>query len=171
MGISPRNSNHGQASSTPPFRSVGFMLSTLGYTVSRRFHDVLAPLELEPSEFAVLRAVGFSEGQSQQALAQRLNISPSHMVAIVDDLERRELLERRPEATDRRVRTLHLTKAGEKLVAQAFELAKELEQLVSKPLSAKERTQLLDMLDRIAEALDIGPGAHPALREHAEPTL
>jgi DNA-binding MarR family transcriptional regulator len=146
------------------------MLSSLGYAVSRRFHHVLAPLELEPSQFAVLRAVGFSQGQSQQALAQHLNISPSHMVAIVDDLERREFLERRPEASDRRVRTLHLTKAGEKLLAQAFEIAKELEQLVSKPLSAKERTQLLDMLDRIAEALDIGPGAHPALREDAEAT-
>jgi DNA-binding MarR family transcriptional regulator len=169
MRVSPRKSQ-ADAAETPPFRSVGFMLSSLGYAVSRRFHHVLAPLELEPSQFAVLRAVGFNEGQPQQALAQQLNISPSHMVAIVDELERRELLERRPEATDRRVRTLHLTRAGEKLLAQAFELAKELEQLVSKPLSAKERTQLLDVLDRIAEGLDLGPGAHPALREHVEAT-
>jgi DNA-binding MarR family transcriptional regulator len=144
------------------------MLSSLGYAVSRRFHHVLAPLELEPSQFAVLRAVGFSQGQSQQALAQQLNISPSHMVAIVDELERRELVERRPQSSDRRVRTLHLTKAGEKLLAQAFELATQFEQLVSKPFTAKERTQLLDALDRIAETLDIGPGAHPALGEHAE---
>src|SRR5437588_5047089 len=86
---------------TALFRSIGFMLSTLGYTVSRRFHDVLVPLELEPSEFAVLRAVGFGQGQSQQALAEGLHISPSHMVAIVDELERRNLVERRAEASDR----------------------------------------------------------------------
>lgn len=92
------------------------------------------------------------------------------MVAVVDELERRELVERRPQSSDRRVRTLHLTKAGEKLLAQAFELATQFEQLVSKPLTARERTQLLDVLDRIADALDVGPGAHPALREHAEPT-
>src|ERR687886_2993008 len=94
--------------STPPFRSVSFMLSSLGYAISRRFHQVLAPLELEPSEFAVLRAVGVGEGQSQHALAERLRISSSHMVAIVDRLEERALLERRPHERDRRVRTLHL---------------------------------------------------------------
>ena len=33
--------------STPPFRSVAFLLSSLGYAVSRRFHEILRPLELE----------------------------------------------------------------------------------------------------------------------------
>ena len=149
----------------PPFRSVGFMLSTLGYAASRRFHDVLLPLELEPSEFAVLRAVGFGEGQSQQALAARLHISPSHMVSILDELEKRGLVERRAQSGDRRVRTLHLTSKGEKLLAEAFELAKQHEQLLTKPLNAKERAQLLDLLDRIAAALDLQPGAHAALRD------
>ena len=141
------------------------MLSTLGYTVSRRFHDVLAPLELEPSEFAVLRAVGSNQGRSQHALAERLHISASHMVAIVDKLEERALLERRPQADDRRVRSLYLTSAGKKLLARAFALAKEFEQQLTKPLSEKEREQLLGLLDQIADALELRPGAHAALRE------
>ena len=95
------------------------MLSSLGYAVSRRFHQVLEPLELEPGEFALLRAVSASDGEAQNALAERLHISPSWMVAIVDQLERRELLERRPHARDRRVRNLHLTVAGKKLLKQA----------------------------------------------------
>src|SRR5919109_738600 len=120
MVIPPRKSNS-HPRQTQPFRSVGFMLSTLGYAVSRRFHDVLVPLELEPSQFAVLRAVGFGEGQSQQALAENLHISASHMVTIVDELEKRGFVERRPHSSDRRVRALHLTTKGEKLLAQAFE--------------------------------------------------
>src|SRR2546425_881925 len=146
MSITQRKSKN-----EPPFRSVGFMLSTLGYTISRRFHEALAPLELEPSQFSVLRAVGFNQGQSQHALAESLHISPSHMVAIVDELERRELVERRAQPSDRRVRTLHLTTAGEKLLAQALAVAKEFEQLSTKPLGAEERAQLLEMLDRLAE--------------------
>jgi DNA-binding MarR family transcriptional regulator len=141
------------------------MLSTLGYTVSRRFHDVLVPLQLEPSEFAVLRSVGVGEGQSQQALAEHLHISPSHMVAIVDELEQRELVERRAHSGDRRVRTLHLTRAGEKLLGEAFELAKQYEKLITKELGAAERSQLLDLLDRVADGLELKPGAHAALRE------
>jgi DNA-binding MarR family transcriptional regulator len=154
MGVAQRNS-----------RSVGFMLSSLGYATSRAFHRVLAPLELEPSQFAVLRGVGSGEGQSQQALAARLRISPSRVVAIVDDLESRGLLERRPHPSDRRVRNLHLTSRGRELLDQGIELAKQHEQRLGEALTEEERTQLLDLLDKLAAALDLAGGAHAALRE------
>ena len=53
-----------------------------------------------------MRFVAASEGQSQQALAERLGIPPSRMVALVDQLEEMGLLERRPDPEDRRVRGL-----------------------------------------------------------------
>jgi DNA-binding MarR family transcriptional regulator len=151
--------------STPPFRSVAFLLSSLGYAVSRRFHEILRPLELEPGEFALMRAVSASDGTPQNALAERLHISPSWMVAIVDDLERRELLERRPHERDRRVRTLHLTAAGTKLLRQAEREARQFDRRVTDPLSETELEQLLDLLQRVAAGLDLQPGAHAALRE------
>jgi DNA-binding MarR family transcriptional regulator len=141
------------------------MLSSLGYAVSRRFHQVLGPLELEPGEFALLRAVSSSEGEPQNALAERLHISPSWMVAIVDDLEQRELLERRPHARDRRARTLHLTAAGKKLLRQAERQAQEFDRQVTSSLSETELEQLLDLLQLVAAGLDLQPGAHAALRE------
>ncbi len=141
------------------------MLSSLGYTVSRRFHQLLEPLQLEPGEFALLRAVAASEGESQNALAERLRISPSWMVAIVDELERRELLERRPHERDRRVRNLRLTAAGKKLLGQAQREAQRLDGQVTDPLDDAELQQLLDMLDRVAAGLDLPPGAPPALRQ------
>lgn len=150
---------------TPPFRSVAFLLSSLGYAVSRRFHDILEPLELEPGEFALLRAVAASDGEPQNALAERLHISPSWMVAIVDELERRELLERRPHARDRRVRNLHLTAGGKKLLKQAERRARQFDRQVSGPLTEAELQQLLELLQRVGAGLDLQPGAHAALRE------
>lgn len=151
---------------TPPFRSVAFLLSSLGFTISRRFHEILKPLELEPGEFALLRAVAASDGEAQNALAEQLHISPSWMVAIVDDLERRGLLERKPHARDRRVRNLHLTAAGKKLLRQAERLAEGFDRKVSAPLKEPETRQLVDLLDRIAAGLELEPGAaHAALRE------
>jgi DNA-binding MarR family transcriptional regulator len=150
---------------TPPFRSVAFVLSSLGYAISRRFHQVLGPLELEPGEFALLRAVAANEGEAQNALAERLHISPSWMVAVVDDLERRELLERRPHARDRRVRNLNLTAAGKKLLKQAERRAQQFDRQVTDLLSEAELGQLLDLLGRVAATLDLQPGAHAALRE------
>jgi DNA-binding MarR family transcriptional regulator len=150
---------------TPPFRSVAFLLSSLGYTISRRFHGILEPLELEPGEFALLRAVAASDGEPQNALAERLHISPSWMVAIVDELERRELLERRPHARDRRVRNLHLTATGKKLLKQAERRARQFDRHVSDPLSESELRQLVELLQRVSAGLDLQPGAHAALRE------
>jgi DNA-binding MarR family transcriptional regulator len=147
-----------------PFRVVAFSLSSLGYAISKGFKATLAPFDLHPREFALLRAVGFQEGQSQQALGERLQIPRSRMVAIVDELEARGLLERRPNPTDRRVRELHLTKTGRKLIEQAFKQALAYEQRISSALTPKEREQLLDLLERVSTGLGIGPGAHTALR-------
>lgn len=141
------------------------MLSSLGYAVSRRFHQVLEPLKLEPGEFALLRSVAASEGEPQSALAERLHISPSWMVAIVDELERRELLERRPHARDRRVRNLHLTAGGKKLLKQAERNAKQFDRQVTDPLTQTELRQLFELLQRVAAGLDLEPGAHAALRD------
>jgi DNA-binding MarR family transcriptional regulator len=164
MRVTARNSESVEAV-TPPFRSVAFMLSSLGYTISRRFHEVLRPLELEPGEFALLRAVAASDGEAQNALAERLHISPSWMVAIVDELEKRDLLERKPHARDRRVRNLHLTAAGKKLLKQAERQAEQFDRQVGDQLTEAELEQLLDLLDRVAAGLDLQPGAHAALRD------
>src|SRR4029077_17038122 len=101
-------------------------------------------------------------GQTQQALADRLQIPRSRMVSIVDELEARGFLERHPNPAARRVREIHLTAAGRKALDKAFEQAVAYEQNVTSPLDADEREQLLELLDRIASNLGIGPGAHTA---------
>jgi DNA-binding MarR family transcriptional regulator len=148
-----------------PWQSVGFMLSTLGYAVSRGFHHALAPLDLEPRQFAVMRVIGLEEGQSQQALAQRLQIPKSRMVAIVDELEERGLLQRQATPSDRRVYALHLTAGGRKLLRRGLEVATSYEQQVSGSLDPEERDKLLDLLQRIAAALDLPGTAHSALHD------
>jgi DNA-binding MarR family transcriptional regulator len=150
---------------TPPFRAVGFLLSSLGYAASRGFHRKLEPLGLDPRGFSVLRSVGFNQGQSQQALASALAIPASRMVAILDTLEERGLLERRMRDTDRRSRAVHLTDAGNALLKKAFQIAAAHEAYVCEGLSADDRDTLIGLLDRIASHLGLLPGTHQAMRE------
>jgi DNA-binding MarR family transcriptional regulator len=158
----------GEGAGAPPFRSVGFLASSIGYAVSRRFRQTLAPLQLEPREFALLRAVGVAEGQSQQAIGERLQIPPSRMVAFVDALEARSLLERRHNPLDRRTRELHLTVAGRELLGRAFQLAAGLENDLCADLSSPEREQLIGLLQRVGLQLGLPPGAHGA---HSHPAM
>src|SRR4030088_3128371 len=76
-----------------PGAGVGFLISQLGYLISGRLKDLLAPPGLEPRQFLFLLHVAQSQGTSQQALGQALRIPPSRMVSIVDSLERRGLVE------------------------------------------------------------------------------
>jgi DNA-binding MarR family transcriptional regulator len=147
---------------TPPFESLGFTLSTLGFAVAAGFRARLQPLGLEPRDFALMRSVGGAGGQSQHAIAERLRIPASRMVAFIDALEARGLLERRLHPGDRRARALHLTTAGEKLLAEAFEVAAGYERELCEGLPERERGRLLAGLRRVAENLGLPPGVHAA---------
>jgi DNA-binding MarR family transcriptional regulator len=147
----------------PPGGSAVFLLSKLGFDASRRFHEVLTEVELEPRQFGVLNVVALNEGKSQQALAEPLGIPPSRMVAIVDELEDRKLIERRRNPEDRRAHALYLTPKGRKVLGEARRLAMENEQRFTAPLKPHEREQLLDLLRRLAADQDLPLGVHPGL--------
>jgi DNA-binding MarR family transcriptional regulator len=152
--------------STPPAEQlrvpgVAFLLSQLGYYSSRRWKVRLAPLGLDPRQVMVLRRLAGDEGRSQQALGDALQIPPSRMVALVDALEQRGLLRRRPSPSDRRVRTLHLTKEGRRLLGRIMEISVEHEQQLCRGLQPAERGQLLTLLNRLAAEQGLAEGIHP----------
>ena len=148
-----------------PPRSVGFLLSQLGFVGSKGFAAALEPLGMGPREFLLLRFVANSEGQSQQVLAERLAVPPSRMVALVDGLEDAGLVERRPDPDDRRVRGLHLTKKGRTTLERAFKIALAFEQELCAGLDPGEREQLIDLLQKLQAGQVRLRGVHPGLRE------
>ncbi len=145
------------------FDSVGLTISSVGFAVARRFREILEPTSLEPREFALLRAVAVSEGLSQQAIGERLRIPSSRMVAFVDALEARGLIERRHNPLDRRTRALHLTRGGRELLRSAMALALAHEQTLCEQLSAAERATLLELLGRVGSTLELTAGVHSEL--------
>jgi DNA-binding MarR family transcriptional regulator len=146
-----------------PPRSVGFLISQLGFVSSRGFHEALAPAGIDPREFLLLRFVAASSGLSQQALAERLGIPPSRMVALVDRLEEQGLVERRADAEDRRVRALHLTRKGSRVLERAAKIAIEYELQLCVGLEEGERDQLIDLLQKLQPPDLTKRGVHPGL--------
>jgi DNA-binding MarR family transcriptional regulator len=141
--------------------SVGFTLSQLGFATSRRFGRIVATLDLEPRHFALLRAVREADGQSQQAIAERLRIPASTMVSLIDYLERHGLLVRQQHPTDRRSRMLHVTDHGVEVLEQAIRLGAEWERTICSGLSADERDTLLRLLRRVAANIGVGDAELP----------
>ncbi len=146
-----------------PPRSVGFLISQLGFLSSRGFMEALEPVGIDPREFLLMRFVAASEGQSQQALAERLSVPASRMVALVDRLEDAGLVERRPNAEDRRIRELHLTRKGRGVIERAGKIAIDHETQLCAGINREERETLIDLLQKLqANQTELG-GVHPGL--------
>jgi DNA-binding MarR family transcriptional regulator len=143
--------------------SVAFLLSRLGYETSGEMSRALSGLGLELRQFGLLRLLAGAQGGSQRALGAMLNITPNRMVALVDGLESKGLIERRPHPEDRRAYTIALTAAGEEVFGQAMQAAFGVEATVCAPLEPDERTQLIGLLQKLAAARNERPGAMPGV--------
>ena len=148
-------------------RRAGFLLVQLGTHRHRRFAERLAPMGLHPRHFGMLSQLAVNEGQSQQALSNALGIHRSAVVALVDDLEQRGLAERRRDPVDRRAYTLYLTPSGRELLAELERIADDDEAELLMSLDPSERSQLISMLQRVAESQGLTAGVHPNLEPRA----
>jgi DNA-binding MarR family transcriptional regulator len=131
---------------------VAVLLTAVGADVGRRFAALVRPLGLEPRHAAILRAVAADAALSQLRLSAHLDVQPSRMVVLLDELEAKGLIERRVSPADRRVRTIELTKAGRLVLARLKAIGAEHEHLVCEPLTAGQRTQLLGLLQVLARS-------------------
>jgi DNA-binding MarR family transcriptional regulator len=142
-----------------------FLLSQLGAHAASQFAERLSVLELSPPDAGILRLLRMSSGISQQELSGRLGIHPSRLVAILDNLERRELVERRPNPDDRRLYSLHLTKDGGEMLNRIGKVAREHQDALLAALGAEERVQLGGLLQKVADQQGLARGIHPGYQK------
>jgi DNA-binding MarR family transcriptional regulator len=147
-----------------PTAGLAFLLAQVGAHAAGRFAERLAPLKLTPPHAGILRAIKEANGLSQQALGEKLGMFPSRLVAVLDELEQRGLIERRDSPTDRRSYALHLTETGREALEQIGRIAREHQDSLCAALDESEQAQLTDFLKRIAAEQKLAPGIHPGFR-------
>ncbi|AEA24817.1 transcriptional regulator, MarR family [Pseudonocardia dioxanivorans CB1190] len=141
-----------------------FLLAQIGAHAAGRFAERIGALDLTPPQTGLLRAVAAAPGQSQQALASVLGTPPSRLVALVDQLDERGLVERRRNPADRRLHALYLTSAGEELLRRIADVGREHDDAICAALDDGERATLRALLARIADEQGLTPGVHPGYR-------
>lgn len=154
-----------------PFgHAVGFVLSQLGYAVTRMFKSELERVSLEPRQFGLMRAINASQRPSQQALGEILHIPASSLVALLDQLEERDLVRRTVDPSDRRVRLVELTEAGRASLVRAIKIAMSIESTLCKGFTSSEHEALIANLQRLAANMGLKPGVHPAADDDDDAT-
>jgi DNA-binding MarR family transcriptional regulator len=137
----------------------GFLLHDTARLMRRDFERRSRSSGLTRAQWAVLAYLARSEGTSQAALADMLEIEPITLVRLLDRLENAGWVERRSDPADRRVRRLYLTETARPLMEQFQELAAATREAALGGLSEAERHQLTDLLMKVRTNLS---GRDPA---------
>jgi DNA-binding MarR family transcriptional regulator len=98
----------------------------------------LAPSEVSGRELAVLLVITAEPPASQLEIATGMRVDRTTMVALIDELERKGLVERRPDPADRRRNVVALTRAGHTTTRRAAAAADRAERAFLAPLSPDE---------------------------------
>jgi DNA-binding MarR family transcriptional regulator len=130
-----------------------------------RTAEALESLGLTTALFALLNVLGPRDGAIQQELGSAMGVDPSTMVSLIDQLEDKELANRRPRPTDRRAREVVITPKGRRVLEQARRLAMQVEDDVLRGLSEAERRRMLALLRR---AVDSAPPQSPWTAEEGD---
>src|ERR1700694_4343178 len=88
--------------------------------VHAHFGAVVAELDLSPVQARALHELNVDPPISMRELAERLKSDPSNVTGLIDRLEARGLVERRPDPNDRRIKGLALTAAGARMRERLF---------------------------------------------------
>lgn len=133
-----------------------YLESLLGYNARRAAVEIIglflkrmAVYDLRPVDFSVLSLITHNAGISSRQLCTELNILPPNLVGMINTLEKRELILRKPHPSDGRVIGLHLSEIGIKLMKEAEQTAKDLEDDAASKLTATERKTLMRLLQKI----------------------
>jgi MarR family transcriptional regulator for hemolysin len=118
------------------------MLRQLADKEARRFGMTRA-------QWAVLAKVERNEGQKQAELADAMEMAPISLTRLIDRLCDSGLIERRNDATDRRIKRLYLTEAARPLLVKLAVLRTELIDVALGGQSEAEVQQLVEHLETV----------------------
>src|SRR3954468_1579274 len=97
------------------------LLVQLFFTQRANLPPLAAELELSPAQCHVLHLIEPGRPIPMGQLAETLACHASNVTGLVDRLESRGLVRRRPSAADRRVKVLDLTPSGTRLRSQLLD--------------------------------------------------
>lgn len=127
---------------------IGYQLRLAQLAVFRDFERTVGDLGVSPGRVGVLVLVNGNPGITQSRLAEAVGLDRSTLVPVLDDLERRGLVERR-QGMDRRTNGLSLTASGKRLLGRVKRRIEAHERRMVTGMTEREREQLIALLARL----------------------
>ena len=117
--------------------------------IRRRVVEDIKCLGLNPTEFAVLEFIYSKGDQPIQKIGEKVLIASSSITYVVDKLEKKNLLKRKPCPNDRRITYASITTAGNDLMNEVFPKHKQAIQEICAGLDVNEKKMMIEQLKKL----------------------
>jgi DNA-binding MarR family transcriptional regulator len=118
--------------------------------LQKKFAKELAPYHIGWGHFAILMSLYENEGRSQDSLALSRGFDKTMIAKSVVKLEEEDLIQRRIDPVDKRVKRLYLTEKSRKLVPEMERIGLGINEILVKDFDKKESKIILEYLRKIA---------------------
>jgi DNA-binding MarR family transcriptional regulator len=131
------------------YNSLGYEIAMAHKSLRAKFQKVLKPHGVTVQQFEVMRTLKTDSGTTAAQLVERTISDSSTMMVILNRLESKKLIIRRPDEKDRRIKQVYLTKEGQHLVKILMTLANRHNSEMQNCFSAKELQVMKQVLSKI----------------------
>ena len=141
----------------PAGPSLLYAVKQVELAVRAHLDELLRPSGTTVLQYTALTVLGRRSGLTTAELARNSFVTPQTMGDLVTALERRDLVARHPDPRHARRLLISLTPAGQELLTRMESQVRALEERMLGNLTADERAELRDYLNRCRNALADGP--------------
>lgn len=151
-----------------PENAIGFWMWRAAHQYQRVFDRAMEPLQLTHLQFVILAVCGWitevktdpAPGATQREIAEVASVHFAQVSAVLKTLEQKKLIVQRRDKDDTRRRSVTLTFAGVKKVAEAVPIARSLQQRLFGPMEEQKRTRsfLENIVKTLEDAAELEPG-------------
>lgn len=148
-------------------RDLMILLHDVARTLRTRVDRTARMHGMTRAQWIILARLARQPGMSQNEMAAICEVEPITIGRLVDRLEARGLVERRPDPDDRRIRRLHLLPAAKPLVDEITTYRAELNREIAEGLPPGEHAALIEALLHIKNNLTANGAECPKFQSAA----
>ena len=136
-----------------PPHNLGFLVGDIARLMRRAYRERQRRSALTVAQARALVHIARQEGVRQIDLAETLEVQPITLARLIDRLAQAGLVERRPDARDRRAHRVYLTGAAAPHLAAIEEVAASIRADAMRGLDGREAARVIDALQKIHDNL------------------
>jgi DNA-binding MarR family transcriptional regulator len=133
------------------YAAPGYLFRRMQQIAVALFIEECRAFDLTPVQYAALIAIHTHPGIDATRLSAVIAFDRSTLGSVIERLESKKLIDRKPSGEDKRVKLLYLTKAGATILRDIMPSVEKAQARILQPLKPSDRKVLLSLLTQLVD--------------------